>query len=96
MQPAIYILTNRANRVLYVGVTANLPARLCIHSQRLNPKSFSARYNTVKLVYFEAHSTMSAAISREKQLKGGSQSAKVRLVERLNKDWHDLSRDVQA
>ena len=94
MQPAIYILTNRSNRVLYVGVTANLPGRLWIHSQRLNPRSFSARYNATKLVYFEAQATMAAAIAREKQLKGGSRSAKVQLVERLNKDWRDLSRNL--
>ena len=94
MQPAVYILTNKSNRVLYVGVTADLRARLWIHSQRLNPNSFSARYNATRLVYYEAHATMVAAITREKQLKGGSRAAKLRLVERANPDWRDLSADL--
>ena len=94
MQSAIYILTNKSNRVLYIGVTANLRARLWIHSQHLNPNSFSARYNATRLVYYEAHATMEAAITREKQLKGGSRAAKLRLVERANPDWRDLSADL--
>ena len=94
MQPAIYILTNKSNRVLYIGVTANLRARLWIHSQHLNPNSFSARYNATRLVYYEAHATMEAAITREKQLKGGSRAAKLRLIERANPDRRDLSGDL--
>ena len=94
MRPAVYILTNNSNRVLYVGVTADLRARLWIHSQQLNPKSFSARYKVTRLVYYEAHATMEAAITREKQLKGGSRAAKVRLIERANPGWRELSGDL--
>jgi putative endonuclease len=94
MRPAIYILTNWSNRVLYVGVTANLAARHWIHTQSLNPGSFSARYHTTKLAYYEPHSTMEAAIAREKQLKSGSRSAKIRLIERVNPTWGDLAADL--
>ena len=94
MQPAIYILTNKSNRVLYVGVTADLRARLWVHSQHLNPTSFSARYHVTRLVYYEAHATMEAAITREKQIKGGSRAAKLRLIERMNPAWGDLSGDL--
>ncbi len=96
MRPAIYILTNKSNRVLYVGVTADLRARLWVHSQHLDPAGFSARYNVTRLVYYEAHATMEAAITREKQIKGGSRAAKLRLVERTNPTWRDLSNDLLA
>ncbi len=94
MRPAIYILTNWSNRVLYVGVTANLAARHWIHTQGLNPGSFTARYRTTKLVYYEAHPSMEAAIIREKQLKSGSRSAKIGLIERVNPAWRDLAGDL--
>ncbi len=45
-------------------------------------------------MYLEAHATMEAAITREKQLKGGSRAAKMRLVERANPTWRDLSGDL--
>jgi len=91
MQPAVYILANRSNRVLYVGVTSNLQNRVRVHIRHLNPESFSDRYNVTKLVYYELLPTMWAAIAREKQLKGGSRADKVRLIERANPDWRDLA-----
>ncbi len=91
MQPAVYILANRSNRVLYVGVTSNLRNRVRVHVQHLNPGSFSDRYNVTKLVYYELLPTMWAAIAREKQIKGGSRADKVLLVERANADWRDLA-----
>ena len=94
MQPSIYILTNESNKVLYVGVTGNLPKRLWTHCHRLNPESFSARYNLTRLVYYEAHATMESAIHREKQIKGCSRAAKVRLVERANPARRDLSGEL--
>ena len=90
VQPAIYILTNKWNRVLYTGVTADLPNRLRVHRQRLSPHSFTSRYNVVKLVYYELHPTMPAAIAREKQIKGGSRAGKLRLIARMNPGWKDL------
>ncbi len=90
MRPAIYILTNKWNRVLYTGVTADLENRLRVHRGRLSPHCFTARYNVSKLVYFEFHPTMLAAIAREKQIKGGSRSDKLRLIERMNPGWVDL------
>ena len=96
MQPAVYILTSKSNRVLYVGVTADLRARLWVHAEQCNPTSFSTRYNVTRLVYYEAHGTMEAAITREKQIKGGSRAAKLRLIERMNPSWRDLSGDLTA
>ena len=53
-------------------------------------KSFSAKYNLDKLVWYEQHSTMEYAINREKQLKSGSREKKILLIEKLNPDWFDL------
>jgi putative endonuclease len=96
MQPAVYILTNRDHRVLYTGVTANLPRRLHAHRLRLEPRSFTAKYHVDKLVYFELHRTMVDAIAREKQLKGGSRAKKLALIESVNPGWQDLAVDVTA
>ncbi len=66
----IYIMTN--NTTLYVGVTSNLSSRVCKHKEKKYPRSFTARYNLAKLVYFEKFPTITDAITQEKQIKGGS------------------------
>ena len=93
--PAVYILTNRRNGTLYIGVTSNLPARVWQHREDLVP-GFSARYGTHMLVYFEMHSTMHAAITREKQLKKWRRAWKLRLIETMNPDWRDLWFDISS
>ena len=90
-RPAIYILTNKSNRVLYTGVTADLRNRLRVHRRRLKPGSFTDKYNVMKLVHVEYFPTMLSAIGREKQIKGGSRADKLRLVERTNPGWADLA-----
>ena len=96
MQPAVYILANAKRGTLYTGVTADLKARLWTHTNHLDPDSFSARYNVTRLVYYEPHASMLAAIQREKQIKGGSRAAKIWLIEQRNRDWRDLSADVNS
>lgn len=91
MQPAIYILTNKWNRVLYTGVTADLRNRLRVHRARLDLESFTSKYKVVKLVYYELHPDMLKAIAREKQIKGGSRADKLRLIEKMNPGWVDLA-----
>jgi putative endonuclease len=90
-QPAIYIITNKPNGTLYIGVTSNLQARVWQHKSRLI-KGFTTKYNLDKLVYFELHVDMYTAISREKQLKERSRRAKIGLIERDNPGWVDLYR----
>jgi putative endonuclease len=70
-QPAIYILTNRRNGTLYVGVTSDLRARIYQH-KNAHVHGFSSHYNCKILVYYELHENMINAIEREKQIKGGS------------------------
>jgi len=91
MKPGyVYILTNKNNTTLYVGVTSNLEQRLKQHRSDINPKSFTSRYKLYKLVYVEAYQMIGDAIAREKQIKAGSRAKKIALVEKKNPNWNDL------
>ena len=87
----IYILTNFTNTVLYTGFTNDLARRLQEHKERINPHSFTARYNIYKLVYYEFFEDAYSAIVREKQIKSDSRKKKIILLESINKEWKDLS-----
>jgi putative endonuclease len=84
----VYILTNHADKVLYIGVTSNLTKRIYEHKNKL-VKGFSQKYNLTKLVYYEIFSDMYSAITREKQIKG-IRSKKIALVQNTNPAWADL------
>ncbi len=72
----IYIMTNKNNTTLYIGVTSDLVNRVFEHKNKVYPSSFTARYNLSKLVYFEEYNSIEYAIFREKQLKAGSRDKK--------------------
>ena len=86
----VYIITNKNNTTLYVGVTSNLHERIVKHREKRYRNSFSARYNLDKLVYYEQFDRIGDAIVREKQLKAGSRIMKLQLIESVNPDWEDL------
>ncbi|MDB5003423.1 MAG: excinuclease subunit [Mucilaginibacter sp.] len=86
----VYILTNKANTVLYVGVTNDLKNRISEHKLKIY-KGFSAKYNCDKLVYYAAFQWIQDAIAREKQLKAGSRQDKIDLIVADNPSWKDLS-----
>ncbi len=86
----IYILTNKTNSVLYVGVTSNLEQRILQHRTGKFPNAFTSRYNITKLVYYEEFLSIEDAIKREIQLKRGSRQKKTDLIERMNPDWNEL------
>ena len=88
---AVYILTNKNQSVLYTGVTNDLEKRLYEHKTKVYPNSFSARYRTYDLVYFEEFNRIDDAISREKQIKAGSRRKKIDLINSINPDWIDLA-----
>ena len=90
--PAIYILASQRNGTLYVGVTSNLVKRVWEHKND-QADGFSRRYGVHMLVYYEIVDTMDAAITREKQLKAGSRAKKLKLIESLNPEWNDLSKE---
>jgi putative endonuclease len=86
----VYILAS-IHRVLYIGVTSRFEWRIPEHQMKTHPKSFTARYNVDRLVYFEEYSRVVDAIAREKQLKGWRRSKKIALIEGFNPGWADLS-----
>jgi putative endonuclease len=96
MKPGfIYIITNKNNTTVYIGVTSNLPKRIMEHKQKKNQDSFSARYNLNKLVYYEQFQMISDAIGREKQLKGGNRTTKDSLINSINPNWADLYDEIK-
>ena len=87
----VYIMANKRNGTLYVGITNDLFRRIQEHKKHINPDAFTAKYNCDKLVYYEEFQYANRAIDREKQLKGGSRTNKIALIESINPDWMDLS-----
>lgn len=95
MKPGfIYILTNKNNTTLYVGVTSHIVQRINQHKDKVFPESFSAKYNLNKLVYYEAFQEIGDAIGREKQIKGGSRQKKLDLINSKNPEWKDLYDEI--
>ena len=88
-QPAVYILSNRANGTLYVGVTSNLVQRVYQHRAG-EAEGFTQRYDLKMLVYYELFEDMSNAILSEKRLKRWRRSWKIKLIEEKNPEWRDL------
>lgn len=89
----VYILANSTNVALYVGVTSNLKRRIYEHKERFK-EGFPEKYGINKLVYYEVSDDAYSAITREKQLKGGSRARKNRLVESMNPQWRDLYDEI--
>jgi putative endonuclease len=88
----VYILTNKSNTVLYVGVTRDLQGRVSEHKLKIY-KGFTAKYGCNKLVYYEEYQWIQDAIAREKQLKAGARQNKIDLIVAENPSWVDLSAD---
>lgn len=89
----VYILTNKVNTTLYIGVTNNLIRRIYEHKHKLIP-GFSSRYHLVKLVYYEIYEQIENAISRAKQLKNGNRERKINLINSFNPGWKDIYDDI--
>ena len=85
----VYILFNKRNGTLYTGVTSDLVKRVYEHKQKM-VESFSSKYGTDKLGYYEVSESIASAIEREKQIKGGSRKKKTALIESINPEWIDL------
>ena len=89
MRAYVYILTNKANRVLYTGVTSDLVGRVWQHKAG-EGEGFTKKYNVTRLVYYEMFDDVRLAIAREKQIKAGSRQKKIELIEGMNQRWNDL------
>ena len=91
--PCVYILASRRNGTLYTGVTSNLPKRIWEHKHDL-ADGFTKQYAVHTLVWYEVHTEMLAAITREKAIKEWQRRWKLRLIERMNPEWRDLFLDL--
>ena len=85
----VYILANKKNGTLYIGVTNNLKRRIFEHKHSLI-EGFTKKYLVNKLVHYEEFDTIENAIQREKQLKKWNRAWKIRLIEKSNLEWNDL------
>ena len=85
----VYILASRIGGTLYIGVTNDLIRRVAEHRLKA-VKSFTEKYDVVRLVYFEQFDDPENAIRREKRLKKWNRAWKVRLIEEHNPKWNDL------
>jgi len=88
----VYIMTNKS-RTLYTGVTNDLMRRVYEHKNKLDPKSFTSKYNIQFLVYYESTPSVHVALAREKQIKGWLRAKKIALIDSMNPEWKDLSED---
>ena len=88
----VYILTNKNKTVLYTGVTNNLKLRLYQHENKSNPNSFTSRYNTHFLIYYEKFGWIQQAIEREKEIKNLSREKKLNLIREFNPDLEFLNK----
>ena len=89
----VYILSNKWNTVLYVGVTGDLIKRVWQHKQKL-VEGFSKKYNLDKLVFYEIYEDPLEAIKREKQFKAGSRKKKIEAIKKMNSEWKDLYEEL--
>ena len=85
----VYAMTNRPNGTLYTGVTSNMPRRAFEHRNGLI-NGFSKRYGLKRLVWYEFHNDIRAAIQREHNMKHWPRASKVRLILSINPEWNDL------
>jgi putative endonuclease len=91
----VYILSNKKDGVLYVGVTADLNRRIWEHKQK-EIDGFSRRYNLDKLIYYEEYDRIDDAIQREKNIKNWKRDWKTELINAQNPDWLDLYHDLSG
>lgn len=87
----LYIVTNKHNTVLYIGVTSGLVKRMWEHRARLHPASFTARHNLSKLVYFKKFDSIEEAYQEQEMLNAGTRVDQVKLIEEANREWKDLT-----
>lgn len=89
MSAWVYIMSNRKDGVLYIGVTADLSRRIVQHREGKG-SAFCRRYGLTRLVYAEEHDSIGDAIAREKAMKAGKRAWKIELIEAVNPAWDDL------
>lgn len=89
----VYILTNKPNGILYIGVTSNLLQRIFQHKEK-SVEGFSKKYGLDKLVYYEMFDSIDDAILREKQMKEWKRAWKIKRILENNSNWDDLFEEL--
>jgi len=89
----VYILSNKRNGTLYIGVTNDLKRRVWEHKQKM-VEGFTKKYNVDRLVYYEQTEDIYAALQREKRLKKWNRKWKIDLIEKNNPQWKDLYYEI--
>ena len=92
---SIYFMTNKNRTTLYLGVTSNLIKRVSEHRTHYYKGSFTDKYNLEMIVFYEFHSSIEEAISREKQVKKWNRAKKHALINGLNPEWVDLWGEIE-
>jgi putative endonuclease len=87
----VYVMNNQTG-TLYTGVTNDLRTRIYQHKHKL-VEGFTSKYNVTRLAYFEETKDVTAAIQREKEIKGWRRSKKLDLIKSMNPAWRDLAED---
>ena len=88
----VYILASKRNGTIYIGATNDIERRVLEHKNKV-VSSFTAKYNVKLLVYFEEYDTGEEAFTRERQMKKWNRAWKLKLIEKENKNWNDLSKE---
>ena len=88
-QGHVYILANKRNGTLYVGVTNNLAGRIFEHREGRG-SAFTRKYGIKMLVWYETYDMVTDAIQRETSLKRWPRKWKLDLIEKINPEWDDL------
>jgi putative endonuclease len=91
-EPCVYILAKGSHSTFYTGATSDLIKRIWQHRNEYF-EGFTAEYEIKRLVWFEKHATMAAAITREKQIKRWKRAWKYDLINAMNPTWRDLAED---
>jgi putative endonuclease len=89
----MYIMSNKQDGVLYIGVTSDIVKRVYEHKNNF-VDGFTKLYNLKNLVYYEVYDDIEEAIKREKQLKNWHRDWKIELVNKQNPQWNDLYESI--
>ena len=85
----VYIVANKKNGTLYIGMTDNISKRVWEHKEKLQ-RGFAAKYGADRLVWYERHETRESAFVRERAMKKWNRDWKIELIENTNPEWTDL------
>lgn len=91
----VYLMTNKRDGTLYLGVTSNLARRIWEHREGVID-GFTKTYDLKRLVWYERYDDIRLAIQRERTMKHWPRNWKLALITEMNPDWVDLYEQLNA